>query len=55
MLRGWTDAVEAELRDAGKRPRAAALAARYAEAFPLAYRTAYGAAEAAATSSACAG
>jgi glutamate dehydrogenase len=47
MLRGWTDAVEAALATGGEPNRAAALAARYAEAFPQAYRTAYGAAEAA--------
>ncbi|MCP5386294.1 MAG: NAD-glutamate dehydrogenase [Novosphingobium sp.] len=48
MMRGWSEAVEAEIAsheaDAG---RAAAIAARYAEAFPLEYRNAYGAAEAA--------
>ena len=48
MLRGWAEAVEGEIAageaDAG---RAAAIAARHAEAFPLAYRTLYGAAEAA--------
>jgi glutamate dehydrogenase len=47
MLRGWPDAVEAALAGAGEASRAPALAARYAEAFPQAYRTAYGAAEAA--------
>ena len=47
MVRGWGEAVEAELV-AGEEPaRAAALAARFAEGFPLAYRAAYGAAEAA--------
>jgi glutamate dehydrogenase len=49
MLRGWNDAVEDEIvareeEDAG---RAAAIAARHAEAFPLAYRSIYGPAEAA--------
>ncbi|MFM5918080.1 MAG: NAD-glutamate dehydrogenase domain-containing protein, partial [Novosphingobium sp.] len=48
MLRGWNDAVEDEIvareDDAG---RAAAIAARHAEAFPLAYRSVYGPAEAA--------
>ena len=49
MLRGWNDAVEDEIarreqEDAG---RAAAIAARHAEAFPLAYRSLYGPAEAA--------
>jgi glutamate dehydrogenase len=47
MLRGWSDAVEAALTDLGEAGRAAALAAKYAEAFPPAYRTTYGAAEAA--------
>jgi glutamate dehydrogenase len=36
MLRGWTDAVEAALAAGGEPNRAAALAARYAEAFPQA-------------------
>ena len=47
MLRGWGDAVEAEIaahEDAGE---AAAMAARYAEAFPIPYRNLYGPAEAA--------
>ena len=47
MLRGWGDAVEAELAASDDPSRAAAVASRYAESFPLAYRTAYGAAEAA--------
>lgn len=47
MQRGWADAVEAELAASGEGPRAAALAARYADAFPLAYRQAQGPAEAA--------
>ena len=47
MLRGWTEAVEAELARDHEPARAAALAARFAEAFPLGYRTTYGAAEAA--------
>jgi glutamate dehydrogenase len=47
MLRGWADAVEAELAASDEPSRAAAMAGRFAEAFPLAYRTAYGAAEAA--------
>ncbi len=47
MLRGWGEAVETELA-AGMEPgRAAAIAGRYAEAFPLAYRSRYGAHEAA--------
>ena len=47
LLRGWADAVEAALAETDEAPRAAAIAARYAEAFPQSYRTAYGAAEAA--------
>src|SRR5690606_32392546 len=47
MLRGWTDAVEAALAAQGETSRAAALASRYAEAFPPPYRATYGAAEAA--------
>ncbi|HCF25079.1 MULTISPECIES: NAD-glutamate dehydrogenase domain-containing protein [unclassified Novosphingobium] len=47
MLRGWADAVEAEIAASEEPSRAAAIAHRYAEAFPLAYRTAYGAGEAA--------
>ncbi|MFM5948169.1 MAG: NAD-glutamate dehydrogenase [Novosphingobium sp.] len=47
MLRGWADAVEAEIAASEEPSRAAAIAHRYAEAFPLAYRTTYGAAEAA--------
>jgi glutamate dehydrogenase len=47
MLRGWGDAVEAALVQAGEGNRAAALSARYANAFPPAYRDAYGATEAA--------
>ena len=47
MVRGWGAAVEAELARGEDAGRAAAIAARYAESFPLAYRTAYGAAEAA--------
>ncbi|MDP9056344.1 MAG: NAD-glutamate dehydrogenase, partial [Pseudomonadota bacterium] len=48
MLRGWSDAVEAEIMRSGEKSRAAAVTARYADAFPLAYRSAYGPAEAAA-------
>jgi glutamate dehydrogenase len=47
MLRGWADAVEAALAEHGDPGRAAALAGRYAEAFPQSYRATYGAAEAA--------
>ncbi len=47
MLRGWREAVESELVRGEEPGRAAALAARYAEAFPQAYRSAYGPAEAA--------
>ncbi|HEY0959025.1 MAG TPA: NAD-glutamate dehydrogenase domain-containing protein [Novosphingobium sp.] len=48
LVRGWTQAVEAELAADETPTRAAAIAARFAEAFPLSYRGAYGAAEAAA-------
>ncbi len=48
LLRGWSEAVEAELAAGDDAPRAAALAARYAEAFPLAYRALYRPADAAA-------
>jgi glutamate dehydrogenase len=47
MLRGWKEAVEGELAKNAERGRAAALAARYAEAFPQGYRSAFGPAEAA--------
>ena len=47
MLRGWADAVEAEIAASEEPSRAAALAHRYADAFPLAYRNDYGAGEAA--------
>jgi len=47
MLRGWTEAVEAELAGHVEPGRAAAIAGRFAEAFPAAYRADYGAAEAA--------
>jgi glutamate dehydrogenase len=47
MLRGWTDAVETALAENEESSRAAALAARYAEAFPAGYRAVYGAGEAA--------
>jgi len=47
MLRGWADAVESEIAASVEPSRAAAIANRYAEAFPLSYRTEYGAAEAA--------
>jgi glutamate dehydrogenase len=48
LLRGWSEAVESELVATGEEPsRAAALAARFAESFPTAYRTAYGPTEAA--------
>ncbi|MDL2352472.1 MAG: NAD-glutamate dehydrogenase [Pseudomonadota bacterium] len=48
MVRGWTDAVEAEIAASEEPSRAAAIAMRFAEAFPQSYRSAYGAAEAAA-------
>ncbi|MGH6787557.1 MAG: NAD-glutamate dehydrogenase domain-containing protein [Novosphingobium sp.] len=47
MLRGWAEAVESEIAGREDAARAAAIAARHAEAFPLAYRSLYGAAEAA--------
>ncbi|MET0179797.1 MAG: NAD-glutamate dehydrogenase domain-containing protein [Novosphingobium sp.] len=47
MVRGWSAAVEAELATGEDATRAAAIAARYAEAFPPGYRATYGAAEAA--------
>ncbi|WP_432201459.1 NAD-glutamate dehydrogenase [Erythrobacter sp. W53] len=47
MLRGWTDAVEAELSETETAGRAAALALRWSEAFPTSYRSEYGAKEAA--------
>jgi glutamate dehydrogenase len=47
MLRGWAEAVEGELAASEDTSRAAAVAARYAEAFPLSYRNEYGPAEAA--------
>ena len=48
MVRGWPQAVEAELAQGDDPARAAALATRFAEAFPPAYRSFYGPAEAAA-------
>ncbi len=48
MVRGWPEAVEAELAKGEDAPRAAVIAARYADAFPLAYRSLYGPADAAA-------
>jgi glutamate dehydrogenase len=47
MLRGWNEAVESHLASSHEEGRAAAIAARYAPAFPQAYRMAYGPAEAA--------
>ncbi len=47
MLRGWGEAVESEIAEGEEPMRAAAIAGRFAEAFPLAYRSAYGPAEAA--------
>lgn len=47
LVRGWTDAVETELRAFVPDGRAAAIAVRYAEAFPQGYRNVYGPAEAA--------
>ncbi len=47
MVRGWRAAVEAELATSGEGGRSAALAARYADMFPLAYRNMHGPADAA--------
>jgi len=47
LLRGWADAVEEALAASEEPGRAAALATRYAEAFPAGYRAAYGPIEAA--------
>ncbi|MGQ4828493.1 hypothetical protein, partial [Enterococcus faecalis] len=47
MVRGWEAAVEAELGKTEDPSRAAAIAARYADAFPIAYRHAFGPVEAA--------
>jgi glutamate dehydrogenase len=47
MVRGWDAAVEAELAQGEDPARAAAIATRYAAAFPIGYRQAFGAAEAA--------
>jgi len=47
MVRGWAGAVETELAATEEPSRAAAIAARYADAFPISYRNASGPAEAA--------
>jgi glutamate dehydrogenase len=47
LVRGWEGAVEAELAKGEEPSRAAAIAARFADAFPVGYRGAYGAGEAA--------
>ena len=47
MVRGWSEAVESEIAASEEPSRAAAIAARFAEAFPQSYRAIYGAAEAA--------
>jgi glutamate dehydrogenase len=47
MLRGWGEAVESELAALGDSSRAAAIASRWAEAFPTAFRAQFGPAEAA--------
>ncbi|MGQ7830491.1 NAD-glutamate dehydrogenase [Altererythrobacter sp. Z27] len=47
MLRGWREAVEQHLAEIDDPSRAAAIAARYAPAFPVSYRTEHGAVEAA--------
>lgn len=41
LLRGWNEAVERDLVETEGSTRAAALAARYADAFPLSYRATY--------------
>ncbi len=48
VLRGWGEAVESEIALGDDGSRAAVIAARYAEAFPLSYRSQFGPAEAAA-------
>ncbi|MFM7404114.1 MAG: NAD-glutamate dehydrogenase domain-containing protein, partial [Erythrobacter sp.] len=47
LLRGWNEAVATHLTATEEQGRAAALAGRYAPAFPTGYRLAYGAQEAA--------
>ncbi|MDX1704067.1 MAG: NAD-glutamate dehydrogenase, partial [Altererythrobacter ishigakiensis] len=47
MLRGWNEAVERHLAESEDASRAAAIASRYAPAFPVGYRNHYGAREAA--------
>ncbi len=47
LLRGWNEAVATHLSAQEEEGRAAALAGRYAPAFPTGYRLSYGAAEAA--------
>lgn len=47
MVRGWAGAVETELAITEEPSRAAAIAARYADSFPLSYRNSSGPAEAA--------
>ncbi len=47
MVRGWEGAVETALAATEEPSRAAAIAARYADAFPIAYRNSSGPAEAA--------
>ncbi|MFZ9394533.1 MAG: NAD-glutamate dehydrogenase domain-containing protein [Erythrobacter sp.] len=47
MLRGWGEAVERHLSEIDDPARAAAIAARYAPAFPVSYRAQHGPAEAA--------
>jgi glutamate dehydrogenase len=47
LLRGWNEAVETHLATTEEEGRAAALASRYAPAFPTGYRLVYGAEEAA--------
>ena len=46
MLRGWGEAIERNLAESEDPSRAAAIASRYAPAFPVGYRNHYGALEA---------
>ncbi len=47
MLRGWAESVEQELSQFEESGRAAAIASRYADVFPVSYRVTYGPEEAA--------
>ncbi|MEZ5692568.1 MAG: hypothetical protein R3D99_01705 [Altererythrobacter sp.] len=41
MLRGWAEEVRHELAQSGRAGRAAAIAGRFADAFPAAYRASW--------------